>query len=92
MSKKSHVTPKTQSKRSNGMSKKYCACGHAIGVTHTDTSTTFYDEFDRDKPITICPACNKRIKADKLQYSELQRKALVKAYRILIDLADSAEA
>ena len=73
--------PNTQPNRLKRMEYKYCKCGHPIGIEQTDASTTFFDEFDRERPIIVCPACNTWIKADKLQYSELQRKALVKAYR-----------
>jgi hypothetical protein len=66
------------SNKSKGMLYKSCKCGHRIGVEHTDNPTTFYDEYDWEKPITVCPSCNEPITAENLQLSEKQRQALVK--------------
>jgi len=66
---------------------KYCACGHAIGVQESHDSRTFYDDFDWQKPIEVCPSCQEPIDAGKLEFSEEQARALGRAYRLILNYA-----
>ena len=73
---------------SRAMSYRYCPCGHPIGVQKLEDSCLYYDDFDWEKPIETCPTCQVDIEAEKLGFSEEQKKALARAYDLLLDLAE----
>ena len=50
-----------------------------------DESVVFYDSFDWQKPIEICPSCQVVIEAQNLVFSEEQSAALGRVYRIILD-------
>lgn len=67
-----------------GMVGKQCSCGYVIGVETTCDPPLFYDQGDWNAPVTHCPVCNTLLTVEMLVYSEEQKKALAKAYRVLL--------
>ncbi len=72
---------------------KYCVeCGHKVGLMKHSAPPQFFDEGDRQQPISACPNCNTPLKeADDVDLNDHQRSVLGKVYGILIQVAHEAE-
>lgn len=72
------------------MSHKYCVeCGHKIGLLEKSNPPQFFDDWDRQKPISACPTCHTLLKeADDVDFNEFQRATLAAAYEMIIRWAE----
>lgn len=72
---------------------KYCVeCSHKIGLLrNSDPSDPpqFFDEADRQKPISACPICNTPLKeADDVDFNDKQRATLNAVYEMILQWAE----
>lgn len=67
------------------MAYKYCVeCGYKIGLLENSDPPQFFDEADRQKPISTCPSCNTPLKeADDVDYNDEQRSTLGSVYQFI---------
>lgn len=64
----------------------YCVkCGHQIGAQLNSGLLQFFEEGNRQKPISACPACQTPLKGGgDVDFSEKQRATLHSLFRVLL--------